>query len=90
MASKIKRIEMTVGIYDSYAVITRHQNGNATVRVPFVNWVNNTGSLDFENLYFDATDERTKVLTSDIFTDDPKEYGSLAEFLSYCCSDKGY
>ncbi len=85
---KIKYIDMTVGIYDDQATITRHKNGCVTIRVPYVNWVNNTGTLAFENLYFDEGDERTSSLNKDIFTDDPSE--SLNEFLAYNCGDYGY
>lgn len=88
---KIKNIDMCVGIYDSSATIIRHRSGDVTIKIPYVKWVGNTGVLAFEKLSFDATDERTRTLSDELFTDnDPKEYESLSEFLNSCCADMGY
>ena len=88
---KLKKIDMTVGIYDSEATITRHNSGGVTIKVPFVKWAGNAGALSFEKLFFDKTDERTQTLSGEIFTENgSEEYESLNEFLCYCCKNEGY
>jgi hypothetical protein len=40
--------EVTVGIYNSEYTMTEHTDGSITVCIPYVKWVNNTGTLAFE------------------------------------------
>lgn len=43
-----KSIYVTVGIYDSEYTMAKHADGTITVRIPYVKWDNNTGTLSFE------------------------------------------
>jgi hypothetical protein len=43
-----KKIKITTGIYDSEYTMVEHANGTITVRIPYVKWDNNTGTLAFE------------------------------------------
>lgn len=45
--TKNNTIDTTCGIYNTEATIKRHKDGTSTVRVPFVSWNNNTGTLSF-------------------------------------------
>lgn len=77
---KLKTLDITVGIYDSTAVITRHRDNTVTLKLPYVKWVGNTGVLAFEKIKFTESHE-FEVLSNDIFMDNPTM--NLAEFLSY-------
>lgn len=42
-----RTINATVGIYDTQYRAVFHKNGHVTVKVPFIEWKNNTGFLIF-------------------------------------------
>ena len=78
----LKRIDLTVGIYNSQATITRHKNGDITIRSPFVKWANNTGVLAFENIKL--TGKPAKIASEKVFIYDPvMSYGEFIEDIFY-------
>ena len=78
----LKSIDLTVGIYNSEATITRHKNGDVTIRSPFVKWENNNGYLAFENIKL--TGKPAKIASENIFIDQPvMSYGEFIEDIFY-------
>ncbi len=77
---KIKSIDVTVGIYDTEATITRHRNGTVSIRAPYIKWVDNTGHLAFERIYLSGD---TANLADRVFSDAPPiSYGEfVADYL---------
>jgi len=50
----MKKINRTIacqtGIYQTDFRLTMHKDGSVTVRVPYIHWENNSGSLRHENI----------------------------------------
>ncbi len=85
MVKLFKKIDVEVGIYDAQSEITRHKNGDVTVKEPFVKWVGQTGTLDFWEKRYTG---REATIISAIFSDSPpeNEYGdalTCAEIVRY-------
>lgn len=43
-------IDITCGIYDTSAQVVFHRDGTATVRAPYIKWVNHSGNLAFKKV----------------------------------------
>lgn len=50
---KNKKIYVKVGIYDAQYELREHKDGRVTVKVPYVKWVGNNGSLSHEIVIVD-------------------------------------
>lgn len=78
-----KHLSLEIGIYSTVATITRHQDGSVTIRNPYVNWINNSGSLAFSNIHLTGN---TAKDAKDIFSDSPPVIDgypmSYGEFIS--------
>lgn len=57
---KTTRIDVTTGIYDTEYTI-RDYGTHIVVTAPFVNWDNNTGSLDFYKIRCDDPDDMAAI-----------------------------
>ncbi len=80
--TKLKYINIKVGIYDSQATITRHKSGRVTIRSPFVKWTDNTGTLAFENIKLAGNNAK---IAGEIFSDSPPESDYCADYeMTYC------
>ncbi len=88
MTGLIKSLDVQVGVYGTQATITRHRDGQVTIKAPFIKWVNSTGSLAFETI---KLSNPAASLASEVFSDSPpmidNGYGDIyplgyAEFIS--------
>ena len=50
MTTPNNTINTTCGIYDTETTCIRHRDGDTTVRMPYIKWINNTGNLSFRSL----------------------------------------
>jgi hypothetical protein len=50
----MKTIYINCGIYDTEYTLTAHRDGSITVKAPYINWANNTGTLAFQKVSFPA------------------------------------
>lgn len=87
--TNLKTIDVTVGIYDTEATITRHRNGKVTIKAPFVKWDQlGTGTLAFTRIQLDLVDAE---MADAVFSENPPivtAYGdiynlSYGEFISH-------
>jgi hypothetical protein len=63
-----RTIDCQTGIYDTEYTLTCHKDGSVTVRVPFIRWTNNSGSLAFTQVTIKAG-KRAEVIKR-FFADD--------------------
>ena len=68
--SNFKYIDLKVGIYDCRAEITRHANGDVTIRDPYIEWVNGTGFLSYCRYRFKKGSIK-QVMINSIFSSNP-------------------
>lgn len=47
-------IDVAVGIWDTAYTLTRHRDGTGTVRVPWIHWHRNEGTLAFRKHHISA------------------------------------
>ena len=60
-------IPVQVGIYNTWAKLTEHHNGDVTLHQPTIKWVNNTGSLFFTKRRLTGSDA---AIAKDVFVGD--------------------
>lgn len=82
--NKFNTISVQVGIWDTYAKLTRHKNGTVTVRHPFTKeTTQNNYTLGFYNTSHSGSDAK---LLDQIFSDEPPMsiYGDPMDYLLFC------
>ena len=65
-----------VGVYNTQYELTQHRDGSITVREPYIKWVNNNGTLDFQKVKI--TDPRRVADIKKLFAADELHDGEFS------------
>jgi hypothetical protein len=74
-----KTIPAHIGIYDTQYTLIKHRDGTLSVKVPYIKWVNQLGSLAFKKVKI----ERHAALVVSSFEKYDGNYDFIWELLSY-------
>ena len=57
-----RNLAIQCGVYNTHYNLVIHRDSSLTVKRPFIKWIDNTGSLDFESICITDPDEAKNVI----------------------------